>query len=234
MRKRKVEPQKIAKARISLGMTQNELAIQLMELIPTDRRISAMQISSWETGRRPCPEAYLQEIARMSNVPVEEFYYEPKVLEGDDTSVVFDERTVQIPFENLYLYDKKPVYVVFENYQRPSAWGLYSRNTSEVIFTDYIISVTEKEREKLSFYYQEPQYKIPYSEFFHRKLDLNYLFSAERVYVVMDSPDEEIRRMYNGWYKHNNEHTSLQKEDNGIALPYAGLGVSYMAYYAQR
>lgn len=229
--KKKAKPSAIVKVRSMLKLNQAEFALQIMELLPADKHLSTAFISAWETGRRPCPADCVNIIAKLGNVPISFMYGETDEFgRRIDEEYLKEERIFELTFEQLPAYDRKPVYVEFLQHQKENAWGLYTDNTEEIIFTDCIISVNENNRNKMKIYAREPVHVIPKEDLFHKKLDLNSVYEAESVYIVMASPDPQIRAMYNGWYSHNANHTALQSEA-GLVLPYSGLGVSYMAYY---
>ena len=55
------------------------------------------------------------------------------------------------------------------------------------------------------------------------------LLNTEEIYVEMCTSDKAIRGIYNGWYHHNETKTCLIS-NNGLTLPYEGLGISYSAF----
>lgn len=227
-----VIPSRIAKARKTLCMTQGQFAINIREHLPEEDAISAILVSSWETGRRTCRPEIVKIIAKLTGYP-EDYFYGKCDENGNPTispySSIGQENLMEISPETLYQFDKKPVYVEFMEYQHPNGWALVDYNSKELVFTKYIIKINPRNLVSLRFYEHRPYYDLSQEMLTNKRLDLGTLFTMNRVYVIMNTADPVIRAKYNGWYSHNADRTALQNHI-GIVLSYDGLGISYNAY----
>lgn len=82
----------------------------------------------------------------------------------------------------------------------------------------------------MKYYPTKPGYAIQNPYFERRKvMEVARFYKAESMYIVYDSPDPGLRKLYTGWYHHNETHTAIINAE-GLSLPYEGLNKYYMAY----
>lgn len=215
----KILPARLAVARNNMNLKQSDLAMRLSEIAVTDKPINPMTISFWETGSREVPEKYESALALALETDI-------KWLKGMETEAEYNE--VEIPFPELYRYDGCPVWVEFERKEMKNAWGLYNHEKRRIIFTTYSLSM-QNVVPGIHFYEESPNAKNDSSKIRKASLSFDNMLNAKAVYVKMNTHNKEICGMYNGWYRHNEMHSALIKE-NGLILPYSGLGISYIAY----
>lgn len=227
---RKVVPHRLALVRQELNWTQGQMAYQINENLDTNKRITAVTVSNWETGRRRCPDKYVPIITKIGNVDASFLYGDDIVAELPE-----EEDLTIVTAETLSKYDRQPLYVEFLDYQHENGWCLYSKELNKLIFTDRVMTLYPKyiTSNSIKLYSKQPLYSINEDVNYTKKCDLYSVMKADMVYVVVNNMDPVIRAKYNGWYQHNATHTALQNS-TGHILPYEGLGISYMAYNATK
>lgn len=235
-----VIPQRIAYIREKKGLTQLKLAEELTEF-EGGTSFSQNMIAMWESGRRTVQENKVKILSAYFSVSIAYLYgltdnpdeeFSDEILSGVVKLKNPDEELskLEIAFENLYKYDGQPVFVEFLDFSYKSAWGLYDRKQEKIFFIDMEIFVSYLKRShNVKIYIMRPNFFSSYAEEIKKPLDMARLLNLSRVYVKMKTTDREICAQYNGWYRHNENHTALINS-NGLVLPYTGLAVSYNAY----
>lgn len=230
MQNGKIIATRLTSARKKIDMTQGQFADEISEIVG-DKKISCSLISSWENGRRNIPTKYVDAIAEILGVTKEYLYG----LTDDATSREIDNEIKisksEIPYEDLCKYDRLPVYVEFIDYSHEGGWGIYIKHENYIMLPDFIFKVGTGERTKhknVRFYIMAPEYIIPN---INGRISMDYakMMNRKKVFVKMNTADPAIRNKYNGWYRHNEDHTALINAV-GYVLPYEGLNVSYSAY----
>lgn len=224
-------PSRLAKARKTLDMTQAQFAANIRENLPSDRTVSTIMVSSWETARRDCKPYIVKIIAKLSGFPEDYFYGLCDENGNEETYKYVDDidGAEIITRDSLYLYDLKPVYVEFLEHQHVDSWALVNMGSNELVFTENVLKLNARTLSQIRLRRHKPYYAFTQEELAIKKLDLGSVFSSKRVYVVMICSDAAIRAKYNGWYSHNGDHSALQNHI-GLVLSYDGLGISYNAY----
>ena len=208
---------------------QNKFAARLSEL--TGKPLSVTSVSLWLTGRRNIPRKYAPYIAEIFGVTeayLFGFTSDPhstiveEIPEGDETFY-------EIIPSQLYAYEGKPVYITFGAFEHEDGWAIYNRKRQLFIFQDDTLKETTIKKIGAKIYVRDiSDLRDP---LIHRKaLDYRGLMEAkEGVYIIMNTSNVAIRNLYNGWYRHNENHTALINKE-GLALPYEGLKKAYQAY----
>lgn len=201
------------------GLTQEALAKKLSEKCGCNVANSA--ISHWENGSRYVPMKYIDPLCEILSTSISELTVQPQ---GKADASLFD-----VPSSMLSTYDKKPVWVHFDKYEKKDNWALVRVNSTdiELIFTDSVVKVTPR-TEGLSYSSKEPIHNLP-EGVLGKCMSLTEMKKELNVYVTLTTADVEMRALYNGWYTHNSTKTSLINSD-GMVLPYSGLGKSYTAH----
>lgn len=230
MQNNRIIAARLTSCRNKTGMTQGKFADEVSEICG-DKKISCSLISSWETGRRNIPEKYVDAIAEILGVTKEYLYGLTDDMTSRQVDNVVKISKSEIVYEDLCKYDRLPIYVEFTNYSNEGGWGIYVHKKNQIILPDFIFKVGTGERTKykdVHFYIMAPDYIIPTINGRH-SLDYAKMMNRKKVFVKMNTADPAIRNKYNGWYRHNEDHTALINAV-GYVLPYDGLNVSYSAY----
>lgn len=228
-RKKHIVTQRVAMLRIKNGFDQKRFADELSQIANTDKEIKQSNVSGWETGRRPIPLKYLGAIADLFGVSQAYLLGEGNnpYTEDKDLTALKDEK-YEIPMTKLYAYDKLPVFVSFDQVVHEPGWAIYDRTGSRFVFADDYVTEVAFNKVGGKVYTQDPRMAdIMLNNL--RSLDMSKLLSREQVYVSMMTMDTFTRGVYNGWYKHNEDHSMLINA-RGNTLPYHGLNVAYKAY----
>ena len=233
--KKKIVYARIASLLIEKDINQKEFSDALSEL--TAKPVTQANISLWATGRRNVPGKYLQPICEILGVS-------DAYLLGmtDDRNATFADvatetvtskaeegHNYEIEYAQLFAYDNCPVFIAFPNMQYEDAWSIYDRATSTFTFKDKTLSEKEMRSLGVKFYISDIRnLDDPLS---HRKaLDFQGMMNAnDYIYVSMKSSDPVVHALYDGWYRHNEDHTALINEKAHV-LPYTGYKVGYVAY----
>lgn len=228
----KIIPERIMSLRTKLNMTQSALCEAINDR-KQGRKINSSVISSWETGRRPIPDNYspiLSDIFGVTNGYLRGFTDDPEEEINKPKEQEDELNKIEITIESLYKYHNMPIYVVFNNYKYEDAWGIYDDEFKQIVFRRFVLKLTKQLVQSMKFYRIAPDYKDQSPYWNKTMLSMKEMLSAEMVYVSMESHDPAIRLKYNGWYRHNEDHTYLIKAGTGLCLPYEGLSVSFSAY----
>ena len=232
MKQNRAIPARIALLREKNSWSQVEFGRKLAEEANHLPIFSISTVSTWETGRRPLPTQYVEPLCHLCDVSkawLLGLTDDPLKTEADVASTEDESLKMQIPWENLFKYDKQPVFVEFLNYQYVSSWGIYDALNKRIVFMDRIIAVDEALFKHANIYTKQPEYSTTIGAEGRKQLELSKVLKQEWVYIVMNSPSKEIRSIYNGWYRHNEDRSCLINAI-GLTLPYSGYGISYSAY----
>ena len=235
---------RIAAARKAKGLTQSQLASLLADASERKRPYSICMISQWEMGRKkPTLTAFMAlastlgvSVAYLSGTtssPDQTVPDNPVVADADSPSSSVGKeiprivRTEKIPVSEYVYYDKKPVFVVFPNKDFVDQWGILDAKRQSVItligklsFTSHAMTLYPYEIYSYPAYKKRVAKPIPMAE----------LNNAHQMWVEMNSCDDSIRNLYNGWYIHNQNHTALINISNNLVLSYSGYGIAYRVY----
>lgn len=229
--KKRVIPSRLGSLREARGLTQQQFADQINELLPADLKLTIPLISSWETGRRTCSPKYVDIIAKYYDVTVEYLYGETKEdAEKYQEIKSITEKLKELTQEQLVSYDGQPIYVVFREQTHLNQWGIFNAKRSNIVFVDSILPISVKNIGKLRLYSMIPFEEIPYSEFCKRRMNITTFYRSTHIYVSMKTTDPVVKAKYDGWYRHNEDNSMLINQ-TGLTLPYEGLGISYFAYH---
>lgn len=201
------------------GFTQESLAEAMGKRL--NIAFEKTNISHWESGRRAVPSKYIVLLCDILECDIDDLLEKRLEVLGDNLYA--------IPPSILQKYNQKPVYVHFDTYNHADAWALVNATGTdiELIFVDVTLKVRISS-EGLNYYAKEPIYNLPEAAL-GKSLGYMELMGEYRVYVTMKTGDGEVMALYNGWYHHNENRTALIKDD-GVVLPYSGLGKSFEAH----
>ena len=224
---------RLALLRNQHGYTQEELAEVLSEMQSRKKAISNLSVSGWETNDKFPPVATIISMCKLFNVSSDYLLgLSDDIGSSDKISAAATETKgikpdYHIPLNDIASFDKEPVYVVFKNKQATNRWGIVDMSVKRIIFPDATLSF--KNAANCIIYSIAPSDERHAKYNLKRPLSLSQINKSETVWIEMISPAPEIKALYNGWYKHNEDHTALINS-RGLALPYEGLSISYNAY----
>lgn len=228
--KKKVVYERLAYLIEKSGSSQAKFAEVLTNR--SGQTVSPASVSLWLTGRRSVPQKYIEDITNMFGVT--EAYLlgmtdDPqktwKDIEEEGTN---KEELYIIDRWQLYAYDRKPIFVTFDNYDHEDGWAIYNRDRQIFIFADDVVRETVLMRIGAKFHTKDiTELDDPLK--LRNSLDLHSMMTAKNIYIHMNTSNRAVQQMYDGWYHHNEKHTALINEE-GLVLPYAGLKKAYRAY----
>jgi len=221
--------ERVAELMNATDCSQEEFLRQLSA--KADKPLSSTNASLWMTGRRHIPRKYAPFIAEIFGVTQAYLFgrtndphstVEQEEPKGDETFYEI------IPAQ-LYAYEEKPIYVTFGLFEHEDGWAIYNRRRGLFIFAEDTVKEATIKKIGAKLYVRDiSDLRDP---LIHRKsLDYNGLMNAKNgVYIIMNTSNVAVRKLYNGWYVHNENHTALINND-GLVLPYEGLKKAYNAY----
>lgn len=230
MPKMRVIHSRLAQLRNESNYTQAEVMRLLKEYTNGQSTASISQYSSWECGRRSVPQRYIEPLANIFDVTIDYLCG----LSSDKDGLIQEKSILsrdeeEIAYEQLHLYDKQPIFLVFLNYEHENAWGIYDHSKNTVNCLDYEYKISINQSQNVRFYAFIPRFvSTPPSTI--KAMDILSMLSYSHVYIEVNSSDKNIQKEYNGWYKHNETRTALINA-KGLILPYDGLNYSYTAYH---
>lgn len=226
---RLVKPKNLALARVHAKMTQQELANALSAKV--GRTLNVSTISSWEKDKRGVPRKYIAGLSSVLGVTIDYLVGNTQKMDEKVTKMSEDETDEDyippIDKNDMLRFDNTPVWVEFIYGNAVDGWALYDAKREVIIMKER----TYKANDKLMRYYPaKPGYAIQNPYFNRRKvMEVARFYKAEAMYIVYDSPDPGLRKLYTGWYHHNENHTAIMNAE-GLTLPYEGLNKYYQAY----
>lgn len=248
--KERVIPMRIVILREKMGLKQTEFVEALNEKYDICN-LSVSSISTWETGRRPISLKYVPILMDFFNVSRAYLYGlvddEHKELSDIEIAEIINGvninsapsgqeqgRNIMDKFEisskDLFKFHMCPVYVEFPVLYGINGWAIYDDCQKEFTFPDRKVST--------SYFYQHPNEVKYYSirceydskyDLGHKTLSFKSAMESTRVYIRMISPSMQVRALYDGWYRHNENRTAFINS-RGLVLPYEGIGTAYNAF----
>ena len=228
--KHKIVSDRVGRLLALSNMNQNELATRIAGI--TQKNLSATTISLWLTGNRSIPIKYLSPLCEIFGVS------EPYLLGlsdgyNDSYENVKEKKEEEItlyeidPWQ-LYAYDGQPIFVVFKHFEHENEWALYNRNKRVFVFCNEVIKEANLKTAEVQFYTKDIT-KLVDPLVQRKSLDYASFMNSDKVYIEMNTANLSIQSLYNGWYKHNENHTALINSQ-GLVLPYDGFKKAYLAY----
>ena len=217
-----IDKNRLALCRRQMGYTMEELAAEIGKVM--GKGISLSAISHWEKGTRIIPRKYGEVFTIIFGVTLDYLRGLTDDPHGIVESVAKEEGLEEVPYERVADYDGRPLWVEFVSGTGINGWGIIDALGSNVVMVSRTYKISKT---RMRFYPEEPGYAM-----LQVKLDrvkrpsMDEFFRAKRLYVEYDSPDPGIRKLYGGWYKHNENNTALVNDD-GLVLPYGGLDKYY-------
>lgn len=221
---------RISALRIKNNMTQQELGITVSELSKRDTLYTVSAVSAWECGRRMPTEGTFKILASVFGVSIAYLkgLSDDPLGEAETSSTInpnenAEIHAVELDKDLLPLYDGKPVFVSFNNYEHKDQWFIYNVTKDTLIGSEFTINSSDPSIKRVFSF-------DPYLTDLGKCLSIkDLLICKTSVYVSMKSPDRQICSLYNGWYHNNENNTALINKD-GLSLPYEGLNNSYVAF----
>ncbi len=215
-------------------ITQKQFTEKLSEM--TGKNITQANTSLWATGKRKVPLKYLQvlsEILNVSDAYLLGMTDDPQISYAEVSEAPVAQQNegmnYEILYSQLYAYDKCPVFIVFPNIEYEDAWSIYDRDSATFFFANDL-KINEKQARTMNLKYYISDIRKLDDPLNHRKaLDYRGMMENENIYIHMHTSDRFIHGKYDGWYKHNEDHSALINE-SGLVLPYSGLREQYIAY----
>ena len=228
--KHKILSDRIGYLLMMSNMTQDELGDRLA--IETGKSFSSTTISLWLNNHRNIPIKYLKPLSNIFGVTepyllgltdnYDEDYGEIKTKETEQSNLF------EIDPWQLYAYDKQPVFVVFSNFEHENEWALYNRKKKSFVFCNEILK-EQRLKDANAHFFTKDITRLTDNTILRKTLDYASFMENERVYVEMTTANTQIQGEYNGWYRHNENHTALINSQ-GLVLPYDGFKKAYLAY----
>lgn len=222
---------RIASLRCNANLSQQQLAMLLSDITKRTDMLSTATISSWESGRRKPSPSMIRAMSQLFSVTenyIKGLCDDPQSNEIKES--VFNSKLLypntnieKIDANIISGFDGMPLFVIFKKMTHKDQWGIYNDGMAQIIMRDFAIKVNSPSIDSI----------YTFSPYIATKptLPLTYkrLMEVKQVWVTILSNDQQIRRMYDGWYVHNETHTCLINRA-GLTLPYEGLNVSYYAF----
>lgn len=225
-------PARLAKARVDKHWTQAQLCDQLIEEVGPGAPLKGSYISMLETGKRKVPKKYNKILAKILDV-TEEYLLgisnDPHETASSEPDYEYTYEKMLISYENLFKFDGMPVFVEFLLYTHDPSWGIYDHRNQRIVFRDFIYKLDLTCSQTLRISVFSPEYIARFKTIKKQTMDYDTMMRADKIYIIMNSPDIAIRNRYNGWYRHNELKTCLINSV-GLTLPYDGFNISYSAY----
>lgn len=228
---------RLAELRTKNHLTQKQLANELSKLLgPTGVKaeaISSITISSYERGGRMPIVNTLVAICQLFDVSLDYMVgldNTPEIKRADKKNVLpYEEPDILIDPKELKKYHGNPVFVMSSTHKglKPR-WAILDYENRRLVSSNSFIPLTSD--------LQLFQYRPIEAQFldvsFKQPLTLPQLIEeTDSVYVKMLNADAVVSGEYDGWYRHNELHSALINEANGLVLPYSGCALSYNAYH---
>ena len=217
-------------------LTQEQLAVILSDMEGRERTLSLLSVSGWESGDKyPSMQTFLC-MCRYFNVSSDYLLgMSDEIGNNSVTSAAVPDAkgakpNYHIPFNELKSHDGEPIYVVFKNKQASDRWGILDMDGNRIIFKDSLMHLDKKL--KCIYYTQIPEDERGPKYNLRKPLSITQIYDSKIIWVEMISVSPEIKAMYNGWYRHN-ENRSALISNRGLVLPYEGLSISFNAYSAE-
>lgn len=242
-----VIPSRIAQLRIDKGLTQTEMRDELNKNY-SNCNISLSAVSMWERGRRSVASKYIDIFMDFFGVSKayllgftddkNKFMTDDEIMARINNNNSSDDASStqlnEILWNDLFRFNKMPVYVEYPSITNESAWAIYNHSARQFVFIDRVEEANPSmqniyKKGEIKFYAMRPDYVTVYGDNQKKPLDLLRAKNKHMVYIKMLSPNPSVRAMYDGWYRHNENKTAFIKSD-GLVLPYDGIGVSYNAF----
>lgn len=235
---------RIAAARKAKGLTQGELATLIADSNGRSRPYSVGMISQWELGRKKPSFSALMALANTLGVSVAYLSGDTSSMDRNATADISEldkesptalkgkeiprlVKSEKIPVSEYGYYDKKPVFIVFPNKDFVDQWGILDVKRQAVIT---LVGKLSLKVHAMSLYpyeiYSYPSYKKRVA----KPIPVADLEKTHQMWIEMNSCDDAVRNLYNGWYIHNQNRSALINITNNLVLTYAGYGVAYRAY----
>ncbi len=233
----------ISTLRKKKNFTQEEFGLRLADYLHRQKPFSISSVSAWELGRKRPSDDILVGISGLFGVPVEDLLGGNKpgdfTTDNDSPSSFID---YDIPmmadriivssdsttnFNELKLYHKRPVFLVFPDKTKPDQWAIVNFRDKTFALMDEMIGFWDCNIQVF------PMEAYPIAEQGRQKshpLAFARMMSLTQVWVEMNTADDAVRAKYNGWYVHNKNHDSLVNIQNGNVLPDRGVGSSFRVY----
>lgn len=215
----KVIPSALKQAREEKHYDQVSFGELLSKKIGLKQPVAAAAISMWECGKRYVPTKYIDAICDILEIKREDLVKQPTSRANDDM--------FSVPWSQIDLYDNKPLYLHFENYDFPDSWAIVDTVKRRFVFKDKVMPFPNQ-FQGILLMSLEPTQNIP-DDVSQNALSLAGIMKEVMIYVTMKTSDKTVQTMYNGWY-HHNENKSALINSNGLVLPYEGINVSYIAH----
>ena len=221
---------RLAMLRKNMGETQVTFAEKFSDFMLRKEPFAPVTISSWENGTKIPTATVLLYLCQFLGVSAD---YLLGLTDDIGDMKGFTEglkKTPDIKIDPRQLkgYSKEPVFVVFTSKKHRSRWGLLDYEKDRIIFTDMILK--DIKNSGCEFYTSVPDKELEPGYAKKKPYSMSQLQEqTDKIWVKMLSSDSFIEGKYNGWYRHNEDHSALINTI-GLTLPYEGLGISYNAY----
>lgn len=224
-------------------MTQADLSKALTSRLNGETQVSLQTISSWETGLKMPHISVVSVLCDVLECSVDFILARTSVIDGfagqkeealSETKEVKDSDLPlsAIRFEDITDYHGKPVFVSFEDVSLHNQWGLVDKEQNLIRFADGSSILLRSYIQKTTkFSVLEPEFNNAVKRGKAKRISMKTIGDFKQFYVCMKTADKAVHAAYDGWYRHNEDHTFIIS-DRGYVLPYGGIDLSYHAYTA--
>lgn len=220
---------RVKELRTERNMTQTQMS-QEFAIFAASSPIQPMTISSWEQGKKLCTVETLKYLALFFGVSadyllgISDEENEGKIRDASTLDLISPDEQV-IKYNDLASVDGLPVVIESDTGTFGPLWAIYDHNKHRFLTKNGQLTYRPDIKVRSS---------IPFSmvtmEIFKKSmLTATQLQMQERFWVIKVDGTEKEKRMYTGWYRHNEDKTCIIN-DRGLTLPYSGLGISYNAF----
>lgn len=225
---------RIKALRAEKGITQEKLLKELNNALKMERPYSGLTLSAWENGRKMPTATTLITLSQIFECTVdyllgltdERDFTSSSQASGASSNNSYDYPTdIAITLRELNSYDKKPVFVKFNNSKLLDAWGIIDAKNQRIVFADKMVPISNK----FNYYSSHVISSTGFSVEGRKPYSYTTMLKTKDMWVEMIGAEGFIRGRYNGIWHHNEQHTCLVNS-LGLTLPYDGLGISYNAY----
>ncbi len=224
---------RIKKLRTDRQLKQSDLAEQLSEFMNIDP-ITLTTISSWEQGRKLCGIETLKYLALFFNVSVDYLLGLEDQPREKNRKAVFDtvsEDAQIVKYTDLASVDGCPVLIETDSTVKQgfkAKWAIYDHASHQFVTHRAVYNANPHIIVRCCV----PLSKATMTNLRKRILKLSELKKkpcGEKFWILKLQGTPEERAEYTGWYTNNENHSCIINND-GLTLPYDGLGVTYTAF----
>lgn len=227
MKEKIILSQRLQELRKEKGISQKDLAEQLLPFIENKEKISTSAMCSWENGVKRPPYEVLVAFSDYYGVSTDYLLGRSSIQSGtkDVGNINLEDNMIKITEEQLKEnFANKPVYLIFKESTIPSRWGIYNKENDYFCCAENVV-VNKPTIE----YYVIAIESLGNSVDLTKRLSLDEAKKCDRVWIEYENPNDELRIRFTGWYNVDVK-SSIFVASNGFALTFDSIGIVYHVY----